>query len=405
MLPRLVYVADVPVESSYHGSALIYRLLEKYVPSHLTIVETGFPSAPERRLPGVRYIYHPLAQTRLMNTRFHPYMVAFFSKSAKKARNFIAGLKNVEFESVLTVAHGFGWLAAARLAETRGIPLHLIVHDDWPRVADVPSGFRQWLDENFAKVYRQAQTRMCVSPSMRDAYHQRYGEEAHLLYPTRAVHSPDFTAPPVRVGRNAERFTVAFAGSINTTGYVEALRMLHASLEPVAGRLLIFGPLTPLEASAAGLNLPNIVLRGFLKWPDLIERLREEVDVLFVPMSFTAVDRFNMEMAFPSKLADYTAVGLPLLIYGPEYCSAIRWARENPGVSEVVTTEGDADLANAVHRLASSPSYRVLLGMRALEAGRRHFSPNLVRDVFNQALLSPNKHTQMTRSAVLCSAS
>ena len=404
MLPRLVYVADVPVESSYHGSALIYRLLENYPPGHLTIVETGSQSEPERRLPGVRYIHSPLAETRWMHTRFHPYVVAFFSRAAKKARNVIADLQNVDFDSVLTVAHGFGWLAAARLAETRGVPLHLIVHDDWPQVADVPSGFRQWLDQSFAKVYRQAKTRMCVSPSMRDAYFQRYGGEAHLLYPTRADRCPDFTAPPVRLGRNAERFTMAFAGSINTSGYIEALRALNDSLEPVGGRLLVFGPLTPSEVSDAGLNLANIVLCGFLKWPDLIKRLRDEVDALFVPMSFTVADRLNMEMAFPSKLADYTAVGLPLLIYGPGYCSAVRWAKENPGASEVVTTEGAADLSNAVHRLASSPSNRVLLGMRALEAGRRHFSPDLVRDVFNQALLSPDNPTQMTRSAVLCSA-
>ena len=51
-------------------------------------------------------------------------------------------------------------------------------------------------------------------------------------------------------------------------------------------------------------------------------------------------DRINMEMAFPSKLADCTATGLPLLIYGPAYCSAVTWARENPGVAEVVETEG-----------------------------------------------------------------
>lgn len=403
MLPRLIYLADVPVESSYHGSALIYRLLENYPPGHLTIIETGTESQSERRLNGVRYLYNPLSQTRLMNTRFHPYMVAFFSRAAKKAQHIIDRLKNVEFDSVLTVAHGFGWLAAARLAETRGVPLHLIVHDDWPRVADVPSGLRQWLDECFGTVYRQAKTRMCVSPSMRNAYFERYGEEAYLLYPTRADRCPDFTAPPVRLGQSAHRFTVAFAGSINTSGYVEALRALHASLEPVGGRLLVFGPLTPSEASDAGLNLANIVLCGFVNWPELIRRLREEVDALFVPMSFTVADRLNMEMAFPSKLADYTAVGLPLLIYGPEYCSAVRWAKENPGASEVVTTEGTIALGNAVERLASSPSTRVLLGMRALEVGRRDFSSSLVRDVFNHALLSTDNPTSITPSAALCS--
>ena len=403
MLPKLVYVADVPVESSYHGSALVYRLLENYPPGHLTIVETGGQSDSARRLPNVRYVYCPLGQTRWMNTRFNPYIVAFFSRVAKNARDVIQSLKNVEFESVLTVAHGFGWLAAARLAKSHDVPLHLIVHDDWPRVANVPAGFRRWLDQNFAEVYRQAETRLCVSPAMSDAYYERYGRQAEVLYPMRAERCPDFTSPPSRLGQNSGRFTVAFAGTINSEGYVEALRALHASLETVGGRLLIFGPWTKSEATGAGLDLPNVELCGFLKWPDLIERLRHEADALFVPMSFTPVDRLNMEMAFPSKLADYTAAGLPLLIYGPEYCSAVRWAKQNPGASELVTIEGVDAMAEVVQRLASSPSDRLLLGMKALEAGRRYFSHELIQKTFNKALMSGN-HSQMSHSSVAFSA-
>lgn len=403
MLPKLVYVGDVPVESSYHGSALVYRLLENYPPGDITIVETGGRSDSQGRLPNVRYVYTPLGQTRWMNTRFNPYMVVFFSRVAKNARDVIQSLKNVEFESVLTVAHGFGWLAAARLAKSRGVPLHLIVHDDWPRVANVPAGFRRWLDQSFAEVYRQAETRLCVSPAMSDAYYERYGRQAEVLYPMRAERCPDFTSPPSRLGQNSERFTVAFAGTINSGGYVDALRALQASLETVSGRLLIFGPLTNSEATSAGLNLPNVELCGFFKWPDLIERLRHEADALFVPMSFTPADRLNMEMAFPSKLADYTAVGLPLLIFGPEYCSAVHWAKQNSGTAEVVTIEGVDALAKVVQHLASSPSDRLLLGMKALEAGRRCFSYELIQKAFNQALMSGN-HSQMSHSSVAFSA-
>ena len=75
-----------------------------------------------------------------------------------------------------------------------------------------------------------------------------------------------------------------------------------------------------------GLDLPNIRLGGLLKSDELLRRLRADADVLFVPMSFAADDHDNMRMGFPSKLTDYTAVGLPLLIAGPADCSAVRWA-------------------------------------------------------------------------------
>ena len=94
-----------------------------------------------------------------------------------------------------------------------------------------------------------------------------------------------------------------------------------------------------------------------------------------------------MEMAFPSKLADCTATGLPLLIYGPSYCSAVVWARENQGVAEVV--EAESHLGEAIKRLANDPAHRVSLGKRALEVGREYFTHDRVQEVFSAALCGP----------------
>lgn len=289
-------------------------------------------------------------------------------------------------ESVLTVAHGFGWLAAADFAAQRKLPLHLIIHDDWPRVANVKAGFRDWLDERFASVYRQARSRFCVSPAMAAAYQQRYGAPAEVMYPLRACDVAEFEAPPARVARNDGPFTVAFAGSINSRGYIESLLALQAALSAIDGRLLIFGPLTVDEARECGLKEPHTSLRGLLSPTELIASLREQVDALFVPMSFAPADRTNMELAFPSKLADCTAAGLPLIVYGPTYCSAVLWARENSGVAEVIDNEETAELSTAVARLAADPSRRLALAQRALEVGRQYFAHDAVRQVFERAI-------------------
>src|SRR5438876_1408984 len=71
-LRRLLYVADVPVESSYHGSALIYRLLETYPSERLMIIEPDHGmSLPQRRLPQVAYRSLRLGSQRFRDTRFH----------------------------------------------------------------------------------------------------------------------------------------------------------------------------------------------------------------------------------------------------------------------------------------------------------------------------------------------
>jgi hypothetical protein len=103
-------------------------------------------------------------------------------------------------------------------------------------------------------------------------------------------------------------------------------------------------------------------------------------------MSFEDVgERENMELSFPSKLADYTAVGLTLLICGPRYCSAVKWADDYSPVAEVVFSEDRAELAQAISRLQPS-QHRQFLAERALAVGERLFSHVEAERTFFSAL-------------------
>jgi glycosyltransferase involved in cell wall biosynthesis len=380
-------IGDVPVEETYHGSLLLYRLLESYPAAKLKVIETARPSTPENRLAGVEYDEIPIGNSRWLNTRFHSWVTLWFNRVAERANRFLPVVETGNFESVLTVMHGFGWLAAARVAEQAKVPLHLIVHDDWPRVAHIPKRFRQRLDRQFKRVYCQAASRMCVSPGMRSSFFERYGKDADILFPSRGVSCPNFEISPSRLQERTKPFTVVFAGTVNSEGYVLALIALSRTLESMGGRLLIFGPLDELAARSYGLVSPSISLGGLLAPEELLLRLRDEADCLFVPMSFDPADRANMELAFPSKLADYTAVGVPLIIYGPPYCSAVKWARENDEVAEVVDNEDASLLGSAVERLAADADLRIRLGERALTVGRSYFSAGNAQRLLESVLL------------------
>jgi glycosyltransferase involved in cell wall biosynthesis len=388
-LPGLLYVGDVPVESSYHGSALLYRLLQNYPGDRLQIVEAGLhASLPERRLKSVQYHFHQLPLARLHYTRFAKLYVSLVSLSAtRRAAVLLPLCSGFKPEAILTVTHGYSWITAARLAQKLAVPLHLICHDDWPRIAMIADALRNWLDAKFGRVYRQANSRFCVSPFMVEAYERRYTVRGVVLYPSRAPDCRVFASPPERLGRNDHRFTCAFAGTVNYAGYVELLNGLAKTLRDVDGQLLIFGPLGAQQARAMGLTEANMEVRGLLNSAKLIMRLREEGDALFVPMSFAAAAKANMQISFPSKLADYTAAGVPLLICGPDYCSAVRWARENPGVAEVIMNEDPAELATAVNRLRD-PAHRIALAKTALQKGDQFFSHAAAEKVFLQALLA-----------------
>src|SRR5262249_9783258 len=145
-LPRLLYLGDVPVESSYHGSALLYRLLENFPLERLLVAEASAPSKTERRLPHVRYTRLNLVNNGLLRSRFHRLYANWLTVRAGARATRVAGeLGEFRPEAILTVAHGFGWLTAAAIARRQNIPLHLVVHDDWPMMAPVSPRMRSRL--------------------------------------------------------------------------------------------------------------------------------------------------------------------------------------------------------------------------------------------------------------------
>jgi hypothetical protein len=401
-LPRLLYLADVPVESSYHGSALIYRLLEDYPPDRLVILEpTSQLSQVNRRMPRVTYKPVRMGWPKLMNSRFADFYGSWVLWMAPHRQHQVeVTLSGFQPEAVLSVTHGYSWLTASTFAKRHCLPAHLICHDEWLSGVRALGGMKTWASNTFGDCYRRASSRLCVSPRMAEQYYDRYGCSASVLYPSRAKACPTATEPATRLSHARSEPVFAFAGTINSPGYAEALRSLASHLKKFGGTLLLYGPTDKSRAKAFGLSHENILLRGMLKSDELILRLREEADVLFVPMSFYAIDRFNMELSFPSKLTDYTAVGLPLLIRGPEYCSAVRWARENPGVAEVVDTEAEQNFEASIKRLAQHPNHRVQLALRALEVGARYFSHQTAQQTFFTSLSCSRDNMSSGRDSI-----
>ncbi len=390
-LPRLLYLGDVPVESSYHGSALLYRLLEGYEPDRLRVIEGGdITSKPERRLPGVNYQAVSPAGRRLQNTRLHAWRALWMScRSAAWAGGIPALLKGFSPQAVMTVAHGHQWVTAAEFARRHRLPLHLIVHDDWPRIVSLPAPFSGLVDRQFRTAYRAAASRLCVSPSMVAEYRQRYGEAGDVLYPSRARQAPVYETPPERLRCSGRGLTLAYAGSINTPDFYRILAAVARALQRIDGRMVVFGPVGARDAALGGLREDNVEFCGLIPSSELINRLRAEADALLVPTPFASHDAELARFNFPSKLTDYTAVGIPILIIGPPDSSAVQWARENPGVADVVATLEPEDLAAAVDRLAGDPDYRVRLATRALEVGARMFSHETAWATFSVALTRP----------------
>lgn len=372
-LPRLLYIADVPVENSLHGSALLYRLLLHYPADRLRIIETGpHASLPERRLPGVEYRHVAQPFERLRRTRLSKLVEsAAMLMDTHRIGAIRSAAAGFTADAVLTVTNGTGWRSAVVLATERALPYHLVCHDEWAGGGTTLAILAGWRERVFANAYRGAASRLCVSPAMVAEYERRFGVSGVTLYPARSPNAVVYDGLSPRLADGAGGRVVAFAGSMSTPSMVEANVRLAQAIAPLGGRLVVYGPAT--AEAYPELVQPNIDLRGLLTPDALSTALRSEVDVLFLPMWFGAGEKANERLSFPSKLTEYTNVGLPIFVSGDGNCAAALWEGANPGSALVQHSQESADIARDLGRIFVDRSLARALAERAKTIGDAMF--------------------------------
>ena len=399
-----MYLGDVPIEATVYGAALLHRLLTSYPPGDLTVLEGNpWQSNPGQRLHSVRYRAFPIGNARLLNSRFHKlYASLAFFRIRPKWRCVDKLLAPFVPEAVLTVAHGLSWIAAAEYALRKEIPLHLVLHDDWPGPNLLPGFLVKSARRRFAAYYRRAASRLCISPIMAEVYKREGLTRATVLYPCADAGAEVFRDPPERLRRNGSSPVIGFGGTISNSGQARVLRRVAGVLAGCGGKLLIYGPLTRQQSRRLNLDLPNVELNGLTSSQAMVQAFRQCADALLIPVSFSVQDQRQSILSFPSKLADYTRAGLPLLIVAPEYSSPVRWAGTADPCAEIVTRESDALLRAALDRLMASARHRLDLAACALKSHENYFSHARAWEIFRASLLA--RHQTGPEAGLTCVA-
>ena len=277
---------------------------------------------------------------------------------------------------LVTVSHGWWHIQARRIAKQLRLPLVSFFQDWWPDFPDIPVAFRSRVEREFHKTCAASDAAICVSDGMR----RELGEPPNALVlhdiPSMTKHecsTPDLNLP----------LRVVYFGNLSEYGPLveSALRVLTGSNQV---RLEVFGP-TPLWTSGVEKEFRSRgVYRGFIPSSQLAKSL-QNFQVALVVMSFAPVHRRRMTTSFPSKIIDAVQIGLPVVIWGPEYCSAVKWARRQ-GQGLCVTDPNPLALAQALDELAASRSEQERLAKGAREAAAGEFDCERIQTHFVDTL-------------------
>lgn len=385
-LPRLLYIGDVAVADTGAGEALLFRLLQFYPPEKLAAICEVRPGMPV--LPGVTYHRHGAGFPRLLTSRIAQEYCLWQAWKYYKIPDSIA-IVAAQFraEAILSISHVSAWLCAWQLSTRLGIPLHLIAHDDLVYEDRFPQWARSWASRKFGQAYRAATGRFCISEAMAETYEARFGVPASVIYPTSAPSAAASEICP-QVSRTTDRLTFAYGGSVNTPAQVDQI-VTFARIAGARGhRLLVYTPQHQAVRRAAG-ETPSLEVRVPIHSAELSRRLRDEADCLLLPQTMDDAERSLVATAFPTKWADYSTMGLPMVVWAPPWSSSARFIADHPGCAELITTSEPADVARALARLVASPEYRLGLVRTLMEEGRKAFSPEAGWRTFRDAVSTP----------------
>jgi glycosyltransferase involved in cell wall biosynthesis len=387
-LPRvLVYSNEFPQTGSA-GGILLDRLFKDYPEDHLRIVGPK----PQRASAPLRFRHHEVAMpwSRFEHSRFnrsHRTLRSFGLVPLKRPGQVDQLLEGFQPEVVLTVMqHGTWYDSAMHYAKARSLPLVTIIHDDnegFDRVHSFARGAQRKKDGEF---YRFAARRFCVSPEMEEEFARRYGVRGEVLYPNRSEdlgpRDPEMNASL----RTPGRLTIGFVGNPNY-GYGEQLVKMLPAIREAGAKLIVWGH-APGGAAAPLAEARDVVdLRGFIPSNEAWDAVKRECDAVVFPYLDPpgAMERMY-SIHFPSKLPEYLALGMPIVMVGPECATGIRWARQRPDTVYLFDVAAPQRWRVDLERLCADAGLRSALGAGALRQGALDFDPLLIRRKFQSAL-------------------
>lgn len=379
---RLCIVSHCPPLPSWGGAMTFFRhFIERT--DFETLVVTPSHHVDDHPLPydPVR-IQLPPWWRRASQTRFLPWLYPCQVIWGDKFLSSIvlAQARRFKPDAIFTVAGNWDWtaLAAQRIARELEVPL-IASFNDWYDYGWFPvhDRLRPMVEKRFRRFYQEADLALCTSEGMREALGEH--SNAHVWYPTGAPMEEEVVDYlPVEADAH-HPLTVFFGGSLGDW-YGPMLESLVRECESAECdvQFLIYGALEAWSQEFDDHARAKGIFRGRVDFPTL-QKEAEKADILILPMGFGEDCAHVERTSFKTKFLDYLSFQRPILVWGPEYCSAVRVAREFDS-AECVTDPSPRACRHAIDALAKDPDRRQDLIANAMKMYQDRFHPDQIHE-------------------------
>jgi glycosyltransferase involved in cell wall biosynthesis len=380
---RVLLVSIVPPRNDCGVRIVMYRHFIDRSPFELHVASSadfaeGLVIHTQLRLP---YPIH-----RLRKSRFGPRLTAWVTDY----ENFIwpltandaleEAVEKFQPEVILTLAECGLCHIARKTAERHRLPLAGLFLD-WFPVMKGHYGHKSTqriLSQRYRELYAACDLAFCTSDGMQEMLGPH--PNSHVIYPMPGRHVVSEQAWP----RSNGKFRLAYVGSVeNFYG-----RMLCSFIEKIEAEsdleITVVGPNADWPKQLLERARANGTYLGF-KPPEEAAEVLASADALLSVMSFEKAHDLFMRTSLSTTFLDYVSFGKPVILWGPEYCTPVRVAREHGGAAVVSTADATAVVC-LCHEIARDTELNEKLSKQALQLHQTLFNPDRLQDVFVQKI-------------------
>lgn len=330
---------------------------------------------------------------RLLRTRLYRFMHSYKHLVAGRfiPPAVMQAAREFKPDMIFTIAGAWGWttLMSQQLARRLNVPLVGSFNDWFDFSGIIHPWARPLLERKFRSFYQSCDLALCTCEGMREELGPH--RNAQILYPLGGNLNPAAVRADVTRKDNS-RFVAAFAGNLGNW-YGKMLEGLVtkalAARAPVDFRF--FGGGASWSGEFDRLARERGMLQGHVAFAQLQQEMAG-TDGLLLPMGFDEDCALTERTSFKTKFLDYLTFQKPILVWGPEYCSAVRFAREFDS-AEICVSPDEGKFLASIEALARNPARQGELVRNA----RRMYDDRFHPDKIHAVLLENCRKLMQTR--------
>lgn len=382
---KVAIITSETPNSLYAGSMQLLRVFAGYPAENLIVLGPEPPRGASLLACLYRELTFPVMRAR--NTRLHRQAMSLvmLSRCFRRRPQHIAKLLgDFRPEAVFTVMDNFShYFTAYEYARSTGLPLITITMDEPDSFEKILPVLKSVQQRKIAEVYGYAERNLCVSRQMTAHIATTYDCTTETFY----FGPPDGVVPRAaaesRHLRREGRLVLGFAGTLGY-GYGETLQRICGIVRDVPVTIRIYSRDKPLWSA------PNMEYGGCLPSEDLWPTVQEECDASLLVYNFDYHESRLYRTHFPTKLSEYTWLGMPMVMVGPEYATGIIWGLEHPQAALVEASASLENLPARLNQLIGDAALRFNLAGGAAGVAQQDFDPQSIKRRFHEILMQPS---------------